>query len=413
VEGNWHGVWGGYSFDSQWINNGFAWNTEGIAIEHGQNNQILGNSFHGDETAIRLWQNASQDPNWGYPKHRDTRSRAYRIGGNNFRRNKVALDIRSTLEVDLHANVFNEVQARVSPESVALNPDSGSDRVIHFSPPPVPRLPDGIDPMIKNGERRGRSTIIVDEWGPYDWKSPKLWPEGKPDETPLKLRVLGLPGSWKVKSVRGATVTPPAGSVGEQIDVTPRAGRVIDYDVALEYRGGTVISPRGAITKSGAPYPFRYSRFFAPAGWTVRFYQYGDSLDPSKHAEAFNKLLAGTPIKIVTVDRLDYMSGRTIEEGVPRDRVAFTADGAVDLPAGDYTLQIISDDGARVWVDGILVLDAWDPHESRVDRVPLRGGRHTLKVHYFEVGGWAEMRLDIQRSSASDLRGRRLAGRID
>ena len=37
-------------------------------------------------------------------------------------------------------------------------------------------LAGGIDPMIKAGERRGRNTIIVDEWGPYDWKSPKLWP---------------------------------------------------------------------------------------------------------------------------------------------------------------------------------------------------------------------------------------------
>ena len=41
---------------------------------------------------------------------------------------------------------------------------------------------------------------------------------------------------------------------------------------------------------------------------------------------------------------------------------------------------MISDDGARVWVDGKLVLDAWEPHESRVDRVPLAGGRHALKV---------------------------------
>ena len=68
----------------------------------------------------------------------------------------------------------------------------------------------------------------------------------------------------------------------------------------------------------------------------------------------------------------------------------------MNLPPGDYTLQVISDDGARVWVDDKLVLDAWEPHESRVDRVPLAGGTHALKVHYFDAGGWAEMRLDIQ-----------------
>jgi hypothetical protein len=85
----------------------------------------------------------------------------------------------------------------------------------------------------------------------------------------------------------------------------------------------------------------------------------------------------------------------------------------VNLPPGTYTLQVISDDGARVWVDDKLVLDAWAPHESRVDRVALAGGTHALRVHYFDAGGWAEMRLDIQRSSASDPRGLRLAGRID
>ena len=69
-------------------------------------------------------------------------------------------------------------------------------------------LPGGIDAKIPEAERRGREAIIVDEWGPYDWKSPKLWPEGRSDATPLKLRVLGPAGEWKVQSVRGATVEP-------------------------------------------------------------------------------------------------------------------------------------------------------------------------------------------------------------
>ena len=42
VEDCWHGVWGGYSFESRWAGNRFARNAEGIAIEHGQNNVIPG-----------------------------------------------------------------------------------------------------------------------------------------------------------------------------------------------------------------------------------------------------------------------------------------------------------------------------------------------------------------------------------
>ena len=68
VEDCWHGLWGGYSFDSWIAANHFARNTEAIAIEHGQDNRITENRFDGDETAIRLWKNTTQDPDWGYPE---------------------------------------------------------------------------------------------------------------------------------------------------------------------------------------------------------------------------------------------------------------------------------------------------------------------------------------------------------
>jgi hypothetical protein len=32
-----------------------------------------------------------------------------------------------------------------------------------------------------------------------------------------------------------------------------------------------------------------------------------------------------------------------------------------------------------------------------VDRVPISGGKRRFKVEYYEVGGFAELRFDIQR----------------
>ena len=387
VEENWHGVWGGYSYESVWQANQFIRNTEAIAIEHGQDNVIRANTFVENDIGVRLWQNASQDPNWGYPKNRDTRSRGYKIHGNTYTRNKADFDIKATLDVD---------QTKPSTAS-SMGPDA---------PPPAP-MPDGRDAMIKPGERRGRATIIVDEWGPYDWKQPKLWPALSWSQ-PTKFNVLGPEGTWKVTSVRGATVTPTKGTVGDSIFVTindreqrranreERPRQVVDYDVRLEYRGGAVTSPRGAHVEAGKPYTFGYSRFFAPIDWTIDFFEYSDAADPVKQPDAFAALLARKPLKTVKNDRLDYMSGRAVEEGVPRDRFALSATGTVELPAGDYILQVISDDGVRVWADGKLILDAWEPHESRVDRVDLRGGRHKLRVDYYEAGGWAELRLDVQ-----------------
>ena len=45
VEECWHGLWGGYSFDSWIAANRFARNVEAIAIEHGQDNRITENTL--------------------------------------------------------------------------------------------------------------------------------------------------------------------------------------------------------------------------------------------------------------------------------------------------------------------------------------------------------------------------------
>lgn len=421
VEECWHGVWGGYSYKSEWIANRFARNTEAMAIEHGQDNVIAANTFDGDELGIRLWQNATQDPSWGYAKNRDTRSRGYTIAENVFRNVKTALQVRETADLALQANTFEGVTTTMTlagktPNLVMERPDvvslSGDDR------PQVKPLAGGIDPMIQDGERRGRDTIIVDEWGPYDWKSPKVWPvldqpglKG-PDYNvrgPVRLRVLGPAGAWTLTSVRGASVAPSSGNVGDIVTLTPelvrsaelqlRAGAApLDYDVAFEYRGGAVVSPRGAKTAAGQPYTFRYATFFVPIEWQIKFFEYTDVADPVKQPEAFATLLAGTPLKAVTRDRLDYMSGRTFEDGVARDKFAVTAEGPIDLPPGNYVATVISDDGVRVWVDGELVLDEWASHESQVNRIPLTSGRRLLKVQYYEAGGFAELRFDIHKA---------------
>ena len=70
-------------------------------------------------------------------------------------------------------------------------------------------------------------------------------------------------------------------------------------------------------------------------------------------------------------------------------------EGVVDLPPGRFVLRTISDDGVRVWVDGKLVIDRWDVHESIVDEAPIAAGRHALRVEYFEHVGWAELRVEI------------------
>ena len=403
VEECWHGLWGGYSFDSWIAANRFARNVEAIAIEHGQDNRITENTFDGDETAIRLWKNPTQDPGWEYPKRRDTRSRDYVIAGNTFRGNTTALKITETQNVRALTNGFEKVATVATLTGDTRNFGVGDEVTVPVRSRPtldltLPKaIPGGMDPKVAEADRRSREAIIVDQWGPYDWKSPKLWPEGRSDATPLKLRVLGPAGEWKIASVRGATAEPSEGRVPGAITVTPTAGTPIDYDVRLTYRGAAVTGPRGERVNAGQPYVFAYSRFFVPADWQVRFYAFDEDARPDRNPDAFARVVSGAPLKSERRDRLDFMSGRAIADGIPADRVAVVAEAAIDLPPGRYTVRTISDDGIRVWMDDERIIDRWTPHESAIDTVPVTGGKRRFKVEYYEIGGFAELRFEILR----------------
>ena len=246
--------------------------------------------------------------------------------------------------------------------------------------------------------RRPRSAIIVDDWGPYDYRSPKLWPVDSSRQNPLHLRVLGPSGKWTVVTQRGiAALSLMSGRVGDTITVTPKPDSVGDWSLALEYVGQEVVSPRGVTTNRGEPYEFTYTRFEPPIDWVARFYQWTDSSkDPRKNPDAFTTLHLSPPVLTSRLSRLDYEGYRAIP-GVSRENFALEAIGFVDLAPGEYTLRTISDDGVRVWIDGVLAIDDWRAHESALDFARLAGGHHDLRVQYYQGDGYYELKLDIVR----------------
>lgn len=404
VEDCWHGVWGGYSYDTQFIDNRFANNDEAIAIEHGQNISITGNTFNGDKVALRIWANATQDPNWGYPKNRDTRSRDYLIRSNRFENHTTLLDVTRTTGIELSSNSVTGTIGTLMKggQNVAgLKWDAAPDGE-PVTPPPVPRddawkpLPNGMNALLPEGARRGRSTIIVDEWGPYDYKSPKLWPVGKATDRPLKLRVLGPAGKWRLVSARGGSLNTKAGTIGSEVVVTP-TGPGTDLRLEFEYLGGEVVDPRGRRTQAGQPHRFVYELFEPGIAWNTRWWTFDEKADPLKAPEAFAARLKEAPTKTEIVPRFDLISGRTMMPDLPADRIAMRAEGEVTLPAGSYELVTITDDGIRVWVDDKLVLERWDIHGSTLDRLPLTAGRHRIRLEYFENSGWAELKVHVRR----------------
>jgi parallel beta-helix repeat protein len=416
IEGSDHGLWGGYSFDSRVIANDFIRNRIGIAIEHGQDNSIADNRFEGDGTAIQLWANRVEPSDWQYPKHRDTRSTGYRIERNEIVGEHVALRVSDTRASEVADNRIahvdtafvmkdttgltlrgNDTTANVSGGAASWpRSHTGATDAEAHAPGPIAGASNVLGDSMA---RRDRSAIIVTEWGPYDWRSPLLWPVDSSRRTPLPLRVLGPRGTWRVVEQRGiARLSKQRGTTGDTLVVTPDAGAE-DWQLDLEYRGAATVSPRGERRTAGAPYHFSYGRFEPRVSWTARFFTWSDSTDPRTHVEAFAKLLETTPIVSQQTPRLDYMWYSPTIKGVPQSKFAVVATGRVTLPLGTYSLRTISDDAIRVWVDGKLAIDDWTPHESAVDVAPLAGGVHELRVEYYQVDGWTELRLDIVRGT--------------
>jgi hypothetical protein len=71
----------------------------------------------------------------------------------------------------------------------------------------------------------------------------------------------------------------------------------------------------------------------------------------------------------------------------------------VKVSGGTYRFRATTDDGMRVWVDDVLIIDSWyksEEHTIRVDRY-LDSGDHTIRVRYFDAGGRAVAKLTWSR----------------
>jgi parallel beta-helix repeat protein len=406
VDDCWHGVWGGYSYDSTFEGNTFSGNTDGIAIEHGQNITIRHNTFSSNDTAIRLWANVSQDPDWGYPRHRDTRSRDIAITGNSFADGKVGVALLRSLRVEVAGNRYRNLatvlQTGDGVEMLAFEPpvDPGRRPVAREAEPAgAPARPPGPAARLPEGARRGRDTIIVDEWGPYDYRSPKVWPVARPADRPLRLRVLGPGGAWTIRRLSGGTTTTRSGPVPGELTVA-LAGRGTDLDLELDYVGAEVVTPRGVAIPAGTRVPVRYTWFDPAIDWATSFWVFDEASHPLTAPAAFADRLAQPPAHSAVLPRLDVLGSRAVGTGLPADRVALRAEATVTLPAGAYEIIVMSDDGVRVSVDGTRVIDRWSIHGTAIDRAPLAGGRRRIVVEYFEATGWAELQVRIVRRAS-------------
>lgn len=392
-----YGVWGGYSFESLIYGNHIEGCRNGIAIEHGQDNTIWRNEFRNDTIGVQLWARESQPSDWGYTQNRDVASRDYNIWDNTFEMVKTPLKISASKNLSIGSDNrfegFEKLLAEEKPNT-ALRMDAAIDY------PPVPdtvaKLPGGKDAMLPEDHLRGRRYILVDEWGPCDFRSPSIWLRNI-DGGQYTFLLFGPPGRYKITGSNGwSRITREGGTFPDTLVCTRKPGAEL-LTLELKFTGQGFTDRFGRFIKKGQSYPFQFSRFEKKLDWQVRWYSYDESSDPMQHYDVFKALKNKPSSAVATKEELHYAWWGAPAKGIDADHFATFAETKFDIAEGTYTLSLTSDDGAKLYLDGKLLIDHWNIHEPATDEIQVTlGGTHRLEIEHFEGGGFATLGVRIE-----------------
>ena len=293
-----YGIWGGYSFESTFTANWIAACDYGIAIEHGQDNTISFNLISDTEEGIKLWQRNEQPADWGYVSQRDTRSRNYTIRHNVFRDVQTPLVIAGSEQVAVdHANQFLGYQQLLRAdqpnkklllqENVYDGPANPvwSNQNEYVDPRPMTVEPgitwaalvreskldslapeyraDGMETFLPPQHLKGRQYILVDKWGPYDFRRPIVWLRETSADT-YTFILLGPTGNWKLTDGSGfASFSAKTGTFPATF-----TAQIADGDDPLqlnfEFIGEAVTTQFGEQFPKGTPVSFAWAQHSSP-----------------------------------------------------------------------------------------------------------------------------------------------------
>ncbi|ADJ54273.1 hypothetical protein HAV2_gp10 [Hyperthermophilic Archaeal Virus 2] len=188
----------------------------------------------------------------------------------------------------------------------------------------------------------------------------------------------GISASYTVRYSDGSV--PPALSVGAttvltQLGVYTLAAAWWRIDV---YSGVRISAepPGTGYTYKGTVYPLFIHSFFAsglfyvPSGYDTSYVYFGVSWNDAPYwAKAV---------------------------GAPSTSFALVYQSLVYLPlSGNYTFELVSDDGARLYVNGTMVIDGWGGPGTRTATVSLTAGWYNITIKYWQAYSALHLTLGV------------------
>ena len=159
-----------------------------------------------------------------------------------------------------------------------------------------------------------------------------------------------------------------------------------DHDIKMEYyenAGGAIAKLKWEVAPISAEPPPPPP----PTGYQADYFD--------------NMTLSGTP----TISRSEPEVNFVWNDGSPDPAISadhFSArfTKVETLEAGNYEFTTTADDGVRLYVDGVLLIDKWIDQPSTTYKTTrnLADGNHTIVLEYYENGGGAVLKLSYQKT---------------
>ena len=400
-----HGIWGGYSYDTDITDNVFANNRIGIAIEHGQNINIALNSFTNDRTGIKLWSREKQPADWAYARLKDTESKNYWIAANRFTSNEIAYDIMGTDTVVFSGNTKLMVNTNLQLGDRAENIDTSREldfldmeyqKDERLKTIKADQLPAAIVPQ-------GKKEMRITEWGPYDFRYPLIWLKDVDSNGLYHFDILGPPGTWEIGQVNGYQI------INKGINIFPSTltAKAItansEHSIQLNYTGSSYSNVFGKVLDSIAQRSFEHREFDPLNKWDINWYKWDAAHDPAKDFTVFSQLFDQSPIHSTITNKVDYSWWGAIGKNLPTDSFATVAVSKILLKEGNYQIAVTADDYVKLFIDDKEVIDAWDAKYTEYDEnthhrinIKLGGGEHIFKIIHAEKTGLATLMFYIK-----------------
>lgn len=426
------GLWLGYARDTLVEGNFVAENGQGaygmerggLNGEHAQGLLVRANVFADQPVGVRFWTDPDEQlARLPWVERNGRGAERNRILDNRFERSPRGVELVGATATELAHNLYEEVALAVYLDDApgrAIGGDERTGLLASALDPAGPRSGEQLAAL--RSERlpepsglQGRQWIAIGEWGPHDWELGEPWLQPLLRQGGAQFRLLGAPPAERGAPPAERSAPPEAkltGALAASLRLEPMedpdgialgAWRVIAADAADNTVGSLVPFELTIELPSGQTLVHRDQLVHTP--WRVKAVP--TAADPRRDREAFRAALDPAPALPLSHLQLGFgaegpaaLLGLTGEAAAAlgADHFGVEARCAIDLPAGSYALDLVSDDGVAVYLDGELLFEDWTHHAPSSERVEFRveSARVVeLRIEHFELTGHAELRAEL------------------